>query len=308
MTDNKLPRTETESLLDIALDDLGGVEVLQGLDFSQLSDTQRTAVDLHKRGLNVFPIPRGHKEPYILRPLFYGRLHRCGHSCKIRHAPNLESLFDMQNIAVMMGRTSENLFAIDCDTQADFRGMAAELDRRGLPYWAYTSRRGGSYLMRLAEGEAKNKTLKGWEHVEIWGSMHYVILPPSIHPSGELYRWKTSDPYRLPIDEKPPLVSIQALDWLEVERATTGAKWEDTELLGLPAWTSTLSRNNRKILAQAIDGGLAEGVRNTTLRNPTYDIAAMIDAGLIDYATGLDLLEEAAAGCEYPIKSIRGML
>jgi hypothetical protein len=303
MTD-KLPRTLLEKALD-----LGGVEVARGLDFAPKASVQLTAINLHKRGLNVFPIPRGYKEPYLLRPLFFARLHRCGRECRIQHAPSFESIFEYQNIAVMMGRTSENLFAIDCDTQADFRGMGAELDRRGLSYWATKSAKGGHYFMRLAEGEAANNaTLVGWKNVQIWGTRHFTVLPPSIHPSGVLYEWHTQDPYRLPIEEKPPLVSIQALDWLGVERATSGKKWEAPELLGLPAWTVNLSRNNRRILASAINGAITEGQRNFELTKPAYDIASLIDAGELNYQDGINLLEEAAEGVDYPLKDIRSTL
>ena len=313
---DKTPKTLLENALD-----LGGVEVAPGLDFAPKTSVQLTAVNLHKRGLNVFPIPRGYKQPYKLSPLFYARLHRCGRGCKAYHTvpyvlrdgrrtnATFETLFECQNIAVMMGRTSENLFAIDCDTEADFKGMGAELDRRGLSYWATKSAKGGHYFMRLAEGEvANNPGLEGWGQVEIWGNRHFVVLPPSIHPSGVLYEWHTQDPYRLPIDEKPPLVSIQALDWLGVERVTNGKKWEAAELHGLPEWTISLSRSNRQILAKAISGGIEEGQRNSELRSPVYDIAAMIKAELIDYEKGLDLLETAADGVDYPLKDILGML
>ena len=312
---DKLPKTLLENALD-----LGGV-LVEDSDlipapeiFEPLSETQKTAIELHKRGLNVFPIPRGYKEPYLLRPLFFARLHRCGLKCRIQHAPSFESLFKYQNIAVMMGRTSENLFAIDCDTQADFKGMGAELDRRGIYAWRFKSSRGGSYLLRLAEGEASNKRLKNWEHVEIWGNRHFVILPPSIHPSGKDYKWGDDNiftdfsPLSLAPDQKPPLVSIQALDWLGIERATSGKKWEAPELLGLPAWTVNLSRNNRRILASAIDRAIPDGQRNFKLTKPAYDIASLIDAGNLNYQDGIDLLEEAAEGVKYPLKDIRSTL
>ncbi|MBT7122715.1 MAG: bifunctional DNA primase/polymerase [Clostridia bacterium] len=307
MTDKPTKTTEAKSLIETAIQ-TGGV-LVDSLDFSPITDTQRTAIDLHKRGLNVFPIPRGSKKPYILRPMFYSRLHRCGLSCKVQHAPSFKDLFDRQNIAVMLGRTSQNLFAIDCDTLADFRGMAAELDRRGLPYWAIGSARGGSYLMRLAEGEAKNKTLNGWQHVEIWGNKHFMILPPSIHPSGVIYQWASPEPYyNLPDREAPPLVSITALDWLGVEIHTTGARWEAPELLGLPDWTVNLSRANRRILARAMSGNIPEGARNIELHKPAYDIAALIDAGMIQYAEGWEVLEAAADAVGYPVKDARGSL
>jgi len=163
--------------------------------------------------------------------------------------------------------------------------------------------------MRLAEGEAANKHLEGWQHVEIWGNKHYIILPPSVHPSGVIYQWETPEPYyNLPDYEKPPLVSVTALDWLGVDRATAGATWQAPELLGLPDWTVNLSRNNRRILSRAIDGSIPEGQRNTELVKPIYDIAAMIQGGAIDYRTGWEVIESAAEGLRYPVKAARSML
>jgi hypothetical protein len=305
MSDKEQPNAARVLVVDAIQ---AGGQLVDGLDFSPITDTQRTAIDLHKRGLNVFPIPRGSKKPYILRPMFYSRLHRCGRSCRIHNAPSFKDLFDRQNIAVMTGRTSGNLFAIDCDTQADFRGMGAELDRRGLSYWAITSARGGAYLMRLAEGEAANKRLAGWQHVEVWGNRHFVILPPSIHPSGVIYQWATPEPYyNLPDQDAPPLVSITALDWLGIERAQIG-KWESPDLYSLPEWTANLSRENRRILARAMSGDIPEGQRNDQLTKPAYDIAALIQDNVIEYADGWQLLEDAAAEIDYPAKDARAML
>lgn len=310
MSDKPTKTTAARSLIESAIN-AGGV-LVDGLDFSPITDTQRTAIDLHKRGLNVFPIPRGSKKPYILKPLFYSRLHRCGQHCHIKHTrsfPTFKSLFERQNIAVMLGKTSGNLFTIDCDTQADFRGMAAELDRRELAYWAIESARGGAYLMRLAEGEAKNKRLAKWQHVELWGRMRYALMPPSLHPSGVFYQWATPEPYyNLPDQEAPPVVSVTALDWLGMELHKSGDKWQAPDLHGLPEWTANLSRNNRIILAQAIAGTIPEGQRNTELCKPAYDIAALINAQVIDYATGRELLEDAAESVGYPVKDARAML
>jgi len=303
--------TKTESLVETAIN-AGGVlvqdsELIPAPEiFEPISETQKTAIELHKRGLNVFPIPLGHKKPYILKPFFSGRLYRSIKSSgKKIFVPKFSGLFEKQNLAVMMGRTSENLFAIDCDTQADFRGIGAELDRRGIYAWRFKSKRGGSYLLRLAEGEAKNITLPKWEHVEIWGNKHFVILPPSIHPSGLSYTWGDDNiftdfsPLSLAPDQKPPLISIQALDWLGVQLNTTGNEYKAPELHGLPKWTLSLSQKNRDILANAIKGDYQVGERNIALTPPVYDIAYMIQEGEISYTEGLELLTLAAEGVEY---------
>ena len=112
-----------------------------------LTSIQSAASDLFDRGLNVFPIPRpgeirakaakttnnldpNNKRPYILKPLFSSRMHKCSDECREKHGvprsgclpenEMFETLFLKANIAVMLGRTSGNLFAIDCDSQDSF--------------------------------------------------------------------------------------------------------------------------------------------------------------------------------------------
>ena len=140
-----------------------------------LTDTQATAIDLYKRGLNVLPLPSAYewrarpefekdpnnKPPYIVAPLFYSRLHLCNEDCKHRALPleyTFPALFIRANIGLMMGRTSGNPLAIDCDSQKAFDKVGNDLERRSLPYWAISSHRGGAFLLRLIEGEAANIT------------------------------------------------------------------------------------------------------------------------------------------------------
>jgi len=290
------------------------VELIPAPPEWRFSEVQATAVNLYRRGLNVFPVPRGEKQPYILRPLYYGRLHLCGPGCPKRKRnkghkchPDLTDLFaGRRNLAVMTGRTSGNLVAIDCDTPAAFRAVGAELTRRGIPYWAYTSARGGGYLVRLAEGEAANTkaTING---VEIWGHMHYVLLPPSVHPSGIVYQWATTNPLDLPPSERVPVVSVQALDWLGVALYRPQQPYQAGDLHGLPSWAAHLSEQNRRILAQALTGGYEVGERNTWLTKPLYDLAAIVQDGLAPEEEALALLEKAARALDYPVKHVRQM-
>lgn len=123
--------------------------------------------------------------------------------------------------------------------------------------------------MRLAEGEALNSE-SAIEGVEIWGRAHYMVLPPSIHPQGTVYQWITPDPYHsLPMGEPPPVVSVDALDWVGVRLAKRrGSKWEEPELFGLPGWAAGLSLANRQTLAE----GAEDGQRNKKLSDAAYDM------------------------------------
>lgn len=292
-----------------------------------LSEIQLIARDLYERKLNVFPVPKPFevtasgrdplsKPPYIAEPLYFSRMHVCDEECRIREdktgvpclTPDMtfEALFENANIAVMTGSTSENLVDIDCDSLKSFETVTEGLYRRSLPYWAFSTHRGGGVMLRLLEGEASNKPNSNIEDVQIWGHEHYVILPPSIHPAGTLYSWNTADPYlELPSGQTVPEVSAIDLKWIGVEllqkRKST---WRGIDLKGLPACASYLSQNNREILVSHHQ----EGTRNTELSKPTYDIAAHIGLGNISFAEGENVLKEAAANSNYPRFEIYRML
>jgi hypothetical protein len=275
------------------------IQALQ-MEVKALSDVQETALDLYARGLNVFPVPsawewrakdpKGHKKPpYIVRPLFYSRMH---HSERVDFTP----LFERANIALMMGRTSGNLLAIDCDSQAAFEMIGKELDARSLPYWAIVSHRGGPYLLRLAEGEAANMPAgqTPYQDVEIWGNCHYIVIPPSIHPQGTVYQWATPEPRQyIPAGENVASISVLDLNWLGVELVKKARKkWQEPELYGLPEWGVKLSRKNRQIYAH----GANEGQRNIRLTALAYDLAGCE----IDYHAAQTTLLEAADRCNPP--------
>ena len=293
------------------------------------------ASDLYNRGLNVFPVPRpeevirlterypqmfapGSKPPYILEPLFISRMHHCdwqcdeqerktGRPCKCRNSPaGFESLFTNANLAVMLGRTSGNLVCVDCDNEEGFRQILNEFSSRGLSFWAFATSRGGNLLFRLADGEAKNLPKTSIQDVQIWGNRHYCVLPPSVHPSGVVYSWlKDQDPLEnLARHEPPPLLHLDQLEWLGVQRNSRRGK--PLDLYGLPAWTKHLSDHSRRILSSHI----MEGQRNSELTIAVYDVAAAITADLVSYKDAQALVREAATNCipPYPIKHVDGML
>lgn len=272
-----------------------------------LSDVQKTALDLFQRGWNVIPLPSVHewrsrpdfsqnptgKPAYLLEPFFRTRLHLCSATC--RHAPLppqrvFDRLFERANLGLVLGWTSGNLFDIDCDSQAAFENMHRELDQRGLPYFAIHSHRGGSFLMRAAEGELMSMQKTRYDEVEIWGNRHFMVLPPSIHPAGTVYRWESLEPWSsLAPRANIPAISVAALDWLGVQLKKP--QEVETELVGLANWTA-LSRRNRQTLAH----GVAQGSRSNSLFSAACDLAA----NGVDYQTAEALILDAAENCKPP--------
>jgi predicted transcriptional regulator len=278
---------------------------LHALNVSARASTTRTqsrAIDLHKRGFNVFPLPYGSKEPFkntSLKRLYNSRLHLCGDGVEpCRHGkgvPTFASLFTGQkNFAVMCGKTSGNLLAVDCDSQTAYDAIGKELDALALPYWAFTSHRGGAYLLRILEGEAGNVAkIEALPDVQLWGNSHYVVVPLSVHPSGTVYRWRgdTEPAYHYANEyETLPAVSIDALGWLGVTlQAKDKPQRKPLEMFGLSAEYAALSERNRETLSH----GATEGARNSRLTALAYDLAANFDRANIE----AEFLK-AAAVCE----------
>lgn len=273
---NRDPITETRNAFD-----LHALNVAARAS-ETLTHSQERAIDLYKRGFNVFPIPTESKEPFegtSLKRLYNSRLHLCGDGVEpCRHGasvPTFASLFTgLKNIACMCGKTSGNLLAVDCDSHAAYIGMGKELDALGVPYWAFTSHRGGGYLLRIVEGEAANvtKAKSKFEDVELWGNSHYVILPMSKHPSGTYYEWRGStEPsfHFATAYETLPAVSVTVLDWLGVTLLKDVKKpVKPFETFGLSPEYFVLSERNRETLAR----GANDGERNARLTALAYDL------------------------------------
>jgi len=265
----------------------------------KLTRTQERAIDLYKRGFNIFPLPHKSKEPFYhapVKPLYNVRLHFCGDGVQpCRHnAPTFASLFTgLKNFAVMCGKTSGNLLAVDCDSHAAYTDMGQRLDALGVPYWAFTSHRGGAYLLRVKEGEAANVAkCPNFKDVQLWGHSHYVLVPTSLHPEGTYYAWRGGgEPfYNLASDSTLPAVSVSALEWLGVTLLKDSKpQAKPFEMFGLSAVYAVLSKRNRETLAL----GVNEGERNTRLTALAYDLAATFDREDIE----ADFLN-AAALCE----------
>ena len=304
--------------------------------YSKLTSIQLAAIDLYNRGLNPFPVCSPEvvsnlsrmypgiykpyeKRPYILKPLFYSRMHMCNTPCKEREIRTGRScpgnsngagfieLFDFSSMAVLLGRTSGNLVCLDCDDMKAFE-LAIELFiKYCIDPWAYYTSRGGNILFRLDEGEAMNSNKCNINEAQIWGNKHFCILPPSNHPSGKHYKWVDGmDPMaNFPPSQPPPRLSKKQLEWLGI-RLKSKSNEDHCDLFNLPEWTRNLSANNRHILISKIE----EGERNSKLTKVVYDVAACIDRNLVSQKDAEQLLFWTASRClpPYPISEVGQML
>lgn len=239
--------------------------------YQHLSPVQQAVLQLYDAGMNVFPQPFGHKSGYPWKRLQYTRLHR------ENPANGLLDLFrHSSNAAIMCGFTSGNLFVIDCETQDTFLAHLYAMKARNIPIWAVQTARGGHIYLRSSEGEVHNVIPGELPDAEVRGQNGYVLAPPSLHPSGKLYKWIIRE------GETPPVVHPDQIDWLKTRAGMRVRLTYDPprqpERETIPRWTfyevsssSNLSGTTRDYL----DTGhlIPPGSRNNRLFSAACDFA-----------------------------------
>lgn len=167
--------------------------------------TVEAAQFLHSQGLNVFPLPPQQKEAKW--PWKWHQRHRYD----LDHLLTLIEALQRPNLAVMTGRTSQNLFVFDCENEQEFSQQCQKIRAAGLPLWAVQTARGGHVYLKSNGGEIANRRVS--DTLEIRGSNGYVVAPFSIHPSGVVYTWISQEGNEIPV------VSLSQLPWLSLETA-----------------------------------------------------------------------------------------
>jgi len=82
-----------------------------------------------------------------------------------------------------------NLFVIDCDSTAAFLRIQQRLIESGIDTWLVMTERGGHFWF-LSDGPIVNKSNPA-NDININSSPGYVVAPPSVHPSGVIYDWRS---------------------------------------------------------------------------------------------------------------------
>ena len=105
-------------------------------------------------------------------------------------------------LAVVTGRVSGGLVVRDFDKPEAYHVWAEEnpdlaadapTSSTGRGFHVYARNRGPELYAKFSDGEL------------IGDSLHYAVLPPSIHPTGRRYRWLNREPFRV---EDLPLVTL----------------------------------------------------------------------------------------------------
>jgi hypothetical protein len=184
-----------------------------------------------KEGLCIIPVPFREKAAKIQ----WGELQN-----RLPTEQELSAWFDKNNtnIAVICGRISGNLVALDCDSREIFYDLSKKIcqninvkDIREFTRISQTAR-GFQIWLRTQEPVKSNKFPK----LDIKGEGGYVVAPPSIHPSGKQYAF---------LNPKTPIRAIKDLREIGVD-----IQQEEPTRDKEPHWVTELLR------------GVSEGQRN----------------------------------------------
>lgn len=162
------------------------------------SSLAQSAEDYAKSGWYIFPLKPRDKTPLTAHGLKDA-------TNKIDVIKQWWSKTPTANIGLNCGKSG--LVVVDLDKRGEYDGCAewAELSKQFGPVSTSTSLTGGGgrhLLFKSPEGAAiKNSAGKLAHAIDIRAEGGYIVLPPSIHPSGNPYQWADSNTDIIPLPD-----------------------------------------------------------------------------------------------------------
>jgi hypothetical protein len=205
------------------------------------------------------------------------------------------------NIGFLTGRSS-GLVGIDIDTEEG--GLLLEQCKEFSGWektWQYTTGKGSRLLFRCGKDGDRVPSgvfTRANSHLEILGCGRQTVLPPSLHPGGEFYRWRsgfTPRDIETPTAwaERSPLASAtNLLDGLNSD----AEDWEETLSERAPAGrrNDTLTRVVGHLMAPApVPAG--EALRWAMLWNKSMCKPPLPDGEVAAIVTSITRREKASA-------------
>jgi hypothetical protein len=211
------------------------------------------------------------------------------------------------NIAVATGPGS-GVFVLDVDGPEGERALV-DLERRHgpLPEWypmQWTgSGRGWQAFFAWPEGrEIRNSAGRLRPKIDVRGDGGFVVLPPSRHPSGNLYAWATDrEPFGIPPEPAPNWL----LDLLDPPAQPQAPR---------QAWNGPGRPTDDRYLLRAIEAELAlvasapQGRRNEQLNESAFNLFRFAQEGRLDAGAIAHGLEAAALHAGLEDKEIEATL
>jgi len=215
---------------------------------------------------------------------------------------------DVEGLGAVCGEVSGSLACIDFDAtpESDVEAFLAAAELPADYAWTVSTPGNGFHVwvlcpgLQLEKGKLNRPSLSGNGHIELRYTGHYAALPPSMHPSGNLYAWAYSEPSSLPARVMPDRL-LAAYDRITAQEApetpqappTNGKPYGYTKnglsLNGgnpgggtaastiAPAYAITAAEGEFQKVRFAVNG-----TRNDTLNSSAYSLGQLVGAGLLD--------------------------
>lgn len=177
-------------------------------------DMLHHALEFAARGWPVFPLTRCDKTPAIptahgkddpLRGVCHGECGRDGHGLydATTDPDRVKAWWSRWPNANIGGRTGVAFDVLDID-HADLKEGTADWPAVQMPGGPIATT-GNGWHFYVAPGTSANRT-RFTEHCDWRGEGGYVVLPPSVHPSGRRYEWYA--PATLKLHEVPDALRL----------------------------------------------------------------------------------------------------
>lgn len=173
------------------------------------------ALAYQRLGWSVIPIKPGKKEALIKWAEFQSRRATLAEIARWwRSTPNA-------NVGIVTGLIS-NLVVVDIDSLVGGEAYIAKFGKPSNTIMQKTGKPFAHHLLFTHPGDQKYRTMaRLWDSLDIRADGGYIVVPPSAHPNGRLYRWAI-DPTEMGLDDLLELPK-ELRDELKIER-TDGRK------------------------------------------------------------------------------------